>query len=123
MFGAVELAQRFHGYGVEGGLWSEWDIGAGFSLLWHVGRSILYSRFKILRETKGFLTEETDLVFRIKGKHKVLTGIPTLDYFVGLQYVTLLFGAAFAIHAGWEQHIFLIWINRQLQAEIYQGKG
>ena len=101
------LKNRTYGVGVEGGLWGDWEVGCGFSILGHVGGSILYGKHKIrgshaLVTTRGSATPITDL---FSYRDVEYTSIPMLDYFIGLQYATCLCEIEFNLHVGWEQHV------------------
>jgi hypothetical protein len=97
------LKGKFTGVGLEGGLKGIWQIYDGLSLVGHVGGSVLYSDF----HNSGSLHAGTDDVdqFTASYRDKNYKGIPTFDSFIGLQYVTCVYGYQTNIHAGWEQHV------------------
>ena len=104
--------EKFTGYGIEGGLWADWQVGCGLSVVGHMGGSILYSKFRIHERSElvnittpvGAAPVETLIEgFSRKNTHHV--GTPTLDYYVGLQYETEFCEMMFAAHIGWEQHV------------------
>lgn len=98
--------ERFYGYGVEGGLWLNWDIGCGLAIIGHVGGSILYSNFHVkslieeITTTRGFVA--IDL---LKTNNMIHSGTPTMDYFAGLEYHTCICGMNMGARAGYEQQI------------------
>ena len=110
---AYSAKEKFTGYGVETGLFSEWNLGYGLTLVGHLGGSILYSEFKIKSEqnatfsesiilTPANITTATSAAFR---KETIHTGTPTVDYFVGLQYADTVCDMMFSAVIGWEEHI------------------
>lgn len=111
--------ESFKGYGVEGGLWGEWQIGYGLSFVGHFGGSILYS--KIRTHEHLFLSATTTAipggpapvtaVSRSCGSDTIWTATPMMDYFVGIQYADCLCDMPFSAHLGWEQHV-LFDVNR-----------
>lgn len=103
--------ENFRGYGVEGGLWGEWQIGCGLSFIGHVGGSILYSKihtkqsfFALESATFGTVPEFSNTLTG-QSCHTVWTATPTMDYFVGLQYADCICDMLFAARVGWEQHV------------------
>lgn len=93
----ISLNQRMFGCGLEGGLWTDWQIGCGFSIIGHAGGSILCSNF---RNSGKFSVTETDFIESINYRDHVLAGTPTLDFFLGLQYATCLCDSEVTIRAG-----------------------
>ena len=107
---STRLKQKFRGYGIEGGVWGEWNIGCGFSLVGHVGGSVLYSKFSTT-QTQALVTfapesNEGDLNFAVDVRDSYWTGTPTADYFLGVKYENCFCDMTYNVHAGWEQHIF-----------------
>jgi hypothetical protein len=101
--------EKFQGYGVEGGLWADWGVGYGVSLVGHVGGSILYSRYTVHgTATTGTLAADgtTTLTAINNISDRVYIATPTMDYYIGLQYAGCLCDMLFKVHAGWEQHVF-----------------
>lgn len=105
-FGSLKYKQKFNGYGIEGGIWANWELGCGFSLVGHAGGSILYSRFKTKILSESSLGEEGAVVFIINSGAKNTTAMPTLDYFGGLKYETCLSSCLISLHVGWEERVF-----------------
>jgi hypothetical protein len=105
------LKEKFTGYGVEGGLWGEWQVGCGVSVVGHVGGSILYSKFRIhqsaisktINNSQGSISD--GLTATAHYADTIHTGTPTLDYFLGLQYADCICDMLFSAHVGWEQHV------------------
>lgn len=102
--------QKFKGYGIEGGLWGEWDIGCGLSLIGHVGGSVLYSKFSVNQQYASVtyidINQDPELNFAVDLHDSFWTATPTVDYFLGLNYANCFCDMIFNIHAGWEQHVF-----------------
>ncbi len=110
-YGVSATKIDFQGYGVEGGLWSEWKFCNGLSIVGHVGGSILYSRFKqtgFTRETDVATDGTTTTPYNLDSTLVTYDGTPTVDYFVGLQYENCFCNTNWNVHIGWEQHI---WFN------------
>lgn len=108
------LKEKMNGYGVEGGLWANWNIGCGFSLAGHFGGSLLYSEIKSSQGILSTTTSSTGVVTNLlstlsKNRHHI--GTPSLDYFVGLDYVSAFCDTQLGAQLGWEQHV-LFDVNR-----------
>lgn len=125
LFGrATSAKEKFQGYGVEAGLWGDWKLGYGISLVGHFGGSILYSEYKVkASQVAGFLGEDDfiDPTFFF-AKDKIFTATPTVDYFVGLQYADCFCDMIVKAHVGWEQHV-LFDTNRLLSAGNLSTQG
>jgi len=105
-FGSLKYTEKLNGYGVEGGFWADWRFGCRFSIVGHVGGSILYSCFRTDILSESSLGEDGAVVFIIKSGLKDTTAIPSMDYFAGLKYERSLRRFLVSVHAGWEQRIF-----------------
>lgn len=105
-FARLNFSEKFTGYGLEGGLWGSYDIGCGFSLVGHIGGSILYSNFKLKLDSQGFLGEEGELVFAVTAPLTLHTATPTVEYSVKLEYQDILCDFIIGGHVGWEQFYF-----------------
>ena len=121
---ALVLKEKFQGYGVEGGLWADWNLGCGLSLVGHVGGSVLYSKFKIHGDTlSGILVEDVlELQTLTSSSDCFYSGTPMIDYFVGLQYADNFCDMLFKAYVGWEQHI-LFDTNRYLSSGNLSAQG
>ena len=98
--------QQYTGYGVQGGIGANWNLGWGFSFCGHLGGSILYSLFQVDQEVHGFLVRDGLEVVNAHLKVDITRATPTFDCFLGVQYQFPLFGRWIDAHVGWEQHIF-----------------
>lgn len=108
-FVAGKVKEKFNGYGVEGGLWATWEIGAGFSLVGHVGGSLLYTKFRIHDDAilASFAPDGTETTLAaIHVSNSLFLGTPSLDYFLGLEYTSCFCDTELSAHVGWEQHAF-----------------
>ena len=114
-FTALVLKEKFQGYGVEAGIWTEYKMGYNIALVGHFGGSILYSKFKIHGDsaTGTTATDVTTLTEVLTTRNSFYAATPSLDYFVGLQYADSMCDTLFKIRAGWEQHV-LFDTNRYL---------
>lgn len=134
-FDALSLKQKFQGYGVEAGLWTDYKLSSGLSLIGHFGGSILYSKFNVhSKEANGYiLIEDNSTISDIQhgdfvatnvviGRDTFFTATPTLDYFIGLQYADTLCDMLYKIYVGWEQHV-LFDTNRFLARGNLSGQG
>jgi hypothetical protein len=125
----AHLKHELTGYGVEGGLWTNWELGCGLSVVGHFGGSILYTRHRIHQhaadsflviptgavtrtettegEVEGTTQEESIVAVNpVSGSHTQFFGVPTMDYFLGLQYESTFCDFILIGRVGWEQHIF-----------------
>lgn len=104
----THFKEHYWGYGVEGGIWADMALGCGVSLVGHFGGSILYSKF----DTSSFGFEEIFVgtspgtLDSTESKDHIRTGIPSLDYFLGLEYTGCCCGNGYTVRAGWEQHVY-----------------
>lgn len=120
----TSIKEKFCGYGVEAGLWTDYKLGCGISLVGHFGGSILYSKFKIdssvvsLTSVSGV---ETINALNLSSE-SYYTATPSVDYFVGLQYADTLCDMLFKARLGWEQHV-LFDTNRYLSTGNLSTQG
>lgn len=121
LFDALKKRQKFQGYGVEAGVWTDYKLACGLSLIGHFGGSILFSKFNVhSKKADGFITMNEETLSKIKardisdedvvtnatfGKDSFFIATPTLDYFVGLQYADSFCDMFFKVYLGWEQHV------------------
>lgn len=106
---AGRIKEKFEGVGVEGGLWAAWDFGCGFSLVGHVGGSLLYTRFHTHEHSTAFTVVPggTDVTFFEGHNHRhFFLGTPSMDYFVGFRYASDFCDTELSAYVGWEQHVF-----------------
>lgn len=99
------ISDEDRGIGLEGGLWGEWQIGCGLSLVGHFGGSVLSYKDDYHRKTKIYATNSSDtVVFNdiTIDKDDVQSSNQTFDYYLGLQYKTDLCGRDVSIKLGWE---------------------
>ena len=106
--------QNFHfreklndwGIGIEGGLWMQWSMECGLSLLGHVGGSVLWYNERFTNSTQTSTTAAGGALLSnaiSKFKTTTRTGTPTFEYFLGVQYEFDLCGYDLQFIAGWEQ--------------------
>ena len=102
---AAKYSEKLNGYGVEGGLFADWNIGFGFSLVGHLGGSLLYSKIT-LKDTQTItnVALATDIEV-LRTSDTLRMGTPSLDYFVGLEYVSNFCETDLCAYLGWEQHV------------------
>ena len=103
----LSLNEKMFGIGIEGGIWADWHIWGGCSLIGHAGGSIMCSNFRN-KAQMNLITNDPDNAPEglIHYKDHVLTGTPSLDYFLGLQYCTCLWSSVVNVRIGWEEHVF-----------------
>ena len=100
---AAKYSEKLNGYGVEGGLFADWNIGCGFSLVGHVGGSLIYSKINVTQTTSN-IALDTDVAF-LRTSDTIRIGTPSLDYFVGLEYLSNFCETDLCAYLGWEQHV------------------
>ena len=103
---ANKLKQKFNGYGIQGGIWGDWEIGCGFSFLGHFGGSLLASKYKITEDSLIIVEGSPDTFYPGQGRDSFWTATPTVDYFLGLRYADCFCDMIVSAHVGWEQHLF-----------------
>jgi len=107
--GFGRLPVKFRGYGLEGGLGAEWLLGCNISLIGQFGGSLLYSKFEAHKTSYEIDTPtggSPTTVYTQTDHHHYNTGIPSFDYFVGLQYAYDMCDWTIRTQIGWEQHVF-----------------
>lgn len=111
------ISDEDRGIGLEGGIWAEWKLGCGFSLVGHFGGSVLLYQDKyhekvidITRDVSG--NELTNVL--TTEKETVRSSQQTFDYFLGVQYDTCVCNRDIYVKVGWE-HIFLNYEYFQFQ--------
>ena len=103
---ATQMQERAWGTGIEGGLWTNWQVGSNFSIIGHLGGSILYGNYKLnsglaVKSTRaGVITNVAEAL-----SERICTSIPMVDYFIGVQYGLCLGDIEFNFNIGWEQHV------------------
>ena len=103
----AKFTETVYGYGVEGGLWANWNIGGGFALVGHVGGSLLYTKFSVNQKVDVSTIGAEDAVTTFAKLHNHNTkrlGMPTMDYYLGLEYISVFCEMELHAHVGWEQH-------------------
>lgn len=124
IFQRASTKEKFCGYGVEAGLWTDYKLGCGISLVGHFGGSILYSKFKINSTViSGTIVDTAEVTAAVLfGSESYYTATPSVDYFVGLQYADTLCDLLFKARLGWEQHV-LFDTNRFLTSGNLSTQG
>lgn len=102
-----KLDETMTAYGIEGGFWGNWRIGGGFSLLGHVGGSVMYAKFNVHQKVvESSVVEDVETPFAIfHERNRLFAGTPTLDYFLGVQYADCFGDMVVSARFGWEQFI------------------
>jgi hypothetical protein len=124
-FLARRTKEKFQGYGIEAGLWTDYKLGYGLSLVGHFGGSILYSKFTVCDKSVNGIINSPDVstvTEAARERGSFCTATPSLDTFVGLMYADVLCDMIFNVHAGWEQHV-LFDTNRFLSHGNLSGQG
>lgn len=124
-FDSLTIKQKFQGYGVEAGLWANYKLSCGVSLVGHFGGSILYSKFNVRRNGVSGIFQSVEDTLLTEASHDTdsfFTATPSLDYFVGLQYADTMCDMLYKVHLGWEQHV-LFDTNRFLSSGNLSGQG
>lgn len=103
--------ERINGYGIEGGLWVNWNIGCDFHLIGHFGGAILYSHYTLntslitLSTPSGVLNPVPTVTSEVHLRDKFWNANPMLDTFLGVLYASKMCETTFFVRAGWEQHV------------------
>lgn len=129
--------QKFHGYGLEAGLLSRWELGCGFFIVGHAGGSLLYAKFDVHSKGRDLLNNNVTVIDSENGcethdeaftllrayadsdnYHAV---IPTVEYFLGFEYDVHFCGCDISAHVGWEEQVYFN-LNR-FTSEFSRGYG
>lgn len=105
-FISSDMADSYQGYGLEGGIWADWQVGYGLGLLGHFGGSLLYSSFKTNIFTHAAVGEGGPSPFSINSANRVSTATPTLEFFAGVNYEKSIDHFYMSFRAGWEERVF-----------------
>lgn len=98
------LQDRTSGLGLEGGIKGSLDFDFGLSICARVGGSLLYSQFRNKGEIGIFVADE---LVAINGYNDTnYNAIPSIDTYIGAEYILEFKKFALTGHAGWEQHVF-----------------
>lgn len=111
-----QIKQRTASIGLESGLWADWQIGCGFSLVGHVGGAALYSKTRV----QGSALAVSQESFSLRSSERIRRGLFMADTFIGLQFDTCI--SRFVVNAriGWEQHILF---NSNMLGQPGPGSG
>lgn len=98
----ASFSEKFYGAGLLAGINACWQLGCGFSFVAKFGSSLIYSSihndFNIQAEQNGPL--------QIINKNKHHKAHPSIDSFIGIQYLRAFCKIAAEVHVGWENHLF-----------------
>ncbi len=100
------FTEQLDGYGLEAGFDADLKLWYGFSVVGKLGGSLLYARVNV-HETVSGVSNTTAAVTSINASDTIYHLCPTVDGFIGLQYVATCFCYPFELHAGWEQHLIV----------------
>lgn len=100
------IKQKFNGYGIQGGIWGDWEISCGLSFVGHFGGSLLASKYKITEDSLISVQGDPGTFYPGSCSDSFWTATPTVDYFFGLRYADCFCDMVFSAHVGWEQHLF-----------------
>ncbi len=100
--------QKNNGYGVEGGVFADWNFGCGLSFVGHIGGSVVYNTIKVHKRTDvaTVLGTTTTFVSSTTDHSRIHTATPTVDYFVGLKYGDNMCDFEYNVYVGYEAHVF-----------------
>ncbi len=99
--------QEFTGYGIEAGVWGDWNVTRHISIIGHVGGSIVHTKLKYhtlesIGTVNGTFTPSSEFHTR-EVDHQA---IPSLDLFLGLRYADTICNWDYSVYAGWESHVW-----------------
>lgn len=96
------MTQKTCGVGVEGGLWGDVKLIKGFSLVGHIGGSLIYTKFHTRGSVDGVPAAEDAIA--ISFNDSVHGSMAMFDTFIGIRYEANLADLDVSAHVGWEQH-------------------
>ena len=127
----ARLRDDLTGYGAEGGLWANYELGCGLSIVGHFGGSILYAKHRTHQgsadanffldnpspgvSVEGAVAAEGEdshreaqevLLNPVHWRHSQFFGVPTMDYLIGVQYESTFCDFILTTTLAWEQHVF-----------------
>jgi len=97
------LKGKVEAYGLKGGLTGIGKLGYGFSIVGHVGGSLLYARLHNSGELTGVVPGSPDT--HISYRDTMHKAMPTIDSSIGIHYTHMLWNKKIDLHACWENHI------------------
>lgn len=95
------LKEQITGVGLEGGLWGTVDLVRGFSLVGHLGGSLLYSELR----NSGSLAVDNGTLLNVNYRYNTHQNLAMFDSLIGLQYITECYAKPITLFLGWEQHL------------------
>lgn len=100
----TEQTEKLYGAGIQAGVYGNWQLGYGFSLIGQFGGSLLYSHVK----GEGDLSGEAVGVEVLRVSYDEIShrSLPTVDSLIALQYATCICNMFTELHIGWENHLF-----------------
>ncbi len=109
LFDLERNKQKYHGYGIEGGLWTEWHVWCNVSFVGHFGGSIISLKERnhnsyISRLSDGSgssIDTDTTVV-----KNRLDTYTPSLDAYLGIKYHANFCSVDVNAKLGWESHLW-----------------
>ncbi len=108
----IDFRDEWWGIGLEGGLDTQWGLGAGFSIFANVSTAIIYGFHQIKVEDEDSPAFGTSLAsngefVKIKNNSYRISH-PILDLMMGLRYDYMFFDDRFhmGLQVGWEHHVY-----------------
>lgn len=101
LFLISKLREKLYGFGLEGGVLGTWNIGCGFSIVGHLGGSLVYT----YSGNKGSLNviKGPSSYFSYSDSSSVI--LPSIETFLGINCFQRLFHKNFNMRIGWENHV------------------
>lgn len=105
---AIHDSNDFWGFGLKGGLDTEWEMGCGFSIYGKGSAALLHGHFHISQQEYFFNKDTREKQNRLKLNHRFRAGRAATDLALGLKWDHQFQGERFHLscHAGWEHHMF-----------------
>lgn len=103
----ISMKQHMKAFGLEGGVYGNWDIGCNCSLIGHVGGAILYSKYST--DTKIDVSDysnENNYTY-LKADSSSRFGTLMADYSIGFQWVGCVCSMPLTARVSWEQQVIL----------------
>lgn len=104
----VHNSNDFWGFGLRGGLNTQWGLGSGFSIYGNAAAALLHGHFHISQQESLVNVGTREKQNRLKLNNRFRAGRATTDIALGLRWDHMFEGDRFhlGVQLGWEHHMF-----------------
>ena len=128
----VDYRDRWYGFGLEGGLDTQWGLGSGWSLFGNLTGAIVYGfhHLNVDNDNDPAVAVDTNGKFA-DANNRYRVSHPILDLMLGLRYDTMFSCDRYhlGLQVGWEHHIYFsqnqfpVFVDRQAIGTFVANQG